>query len=130
MFQQATSPLGRRMSGAGYLYRTPTRRLQPIRYREGIVFRDLGESFDEVGHVCLTAFSAYKEMYIEYFEVDAAFRGLGYGREMYEWVEAYARRRGIHQIMLTPYDTAVSFWSRMGFSVFSTEPYEMAKTLR
>ena len=130
MFKQATSPLGRRTNGAGYLYRTPTRRLQPIRCREGIAFRDLGASFDEVGHVCLTPVPAYKELYIEYFEVDAAFRGLGYGREIYEWVEAYARRRGMRQIILTPYDAAVSFWSRMGFSVFSKEPYEMVKTLK
>lgn len=129
MFQQATSPVGRAKRGLLYPYRTPTVRLQPIRYKEGIVFRDLGMSFDEVGHVCLTAFPEYKELYIEYFEVKAAFRGLGYGREMYEWVEAYARRRGMRQIILAPYDDAVSFWRRMGFRMRPMEA-EMVKTLR
>lgn len=129
MFKQATSPFVRAKSGLVYPYRTPTVRLQPIRYREGIVFRDLNTSFDEVGHVCFTAFPEYKELYIEYFEVDAACRGKGYGREMYGWVEGYARRRGMRQIILTPYDAAVSFWIKMGFSMRLMES-EMVKTLR
>ena len=131
MFRQITKPLFvRAKNGLLYAYRTTTVRLQPIRYRNGIVFRDLDTSFDEMGHVCFTAFRRDGELYIEYFEVGEPFRGLGYGREMYEWVEKYARRRGLRQIILTPYDSAVSFWIRMGFRVFSKEPYEMVKTLR
>jgi GNAT superfamily N-acetyltransferase len=127
---QTPSPVGRAKSGLLYPYRTPTRRLQPLRYREGVLFRDVDTSADEVGHVCLTAFPADRELYIDYFEVAAAFRGQGYGREMYQWVEGYARRRGMRQILLTPYDSALPFWLRMGFRVISTETYEMMKPLR
>jgi GNAT superfamily N-acetyltransferase len=130
VFPHTASSIMRLKSGVMYPYRTPTLRLQPIRYREGIVFRDLGTGYDEVGHVCLTAFPEDRALYIDYFEVDAAFRGRGYGREMYQWVEAYARRLGLRQILLTPYDSALLFWIRMGFTVFSKETYEMMKTLR
>lgn len=130
MYRQMTSPFVRAKSGLLYVYRTPTLRLQPCRYEYGIVFKDQSKSFDEVGTVCLKAFPEYKELNIEYFEVDKAFRGRGYGLEMYEWVEEYAKRRGMEQITLNPRDSAVGFWKKMGFKWPSMLGFEMVKVLR
>lgn len=115
MSRQMTSPSMRAKESLLYVYRTPTLRLQPLRYAYGIVFRERGTIWDEVGRVCLNFFPKEKEAYIEYFEVDECFRGMGYGREMYEWVEEYAKRRGMEQITLNPHDSAVGFWRKMGF---------------
>lgn len=130
LYRQMTSPFVSAKSGLLYAYRTSTLRLQPFRYAYGIVFRDESMSFDEVGHVCLTAFPEYKELNIEYFEVGEAFRGRGYGLEMYEWVEEYAKRRGMEQITLDPRDSAVGFWKKMGFKWPSMLRFEMVKVLR
>jgi GNAT superfamily N-acetyltransferase len=54
---------------------------------------------------------------------------MGYGREMYEWMERYAWRRGMKQIILSPYDSAVGFWMKMGFKWLSGFMLEMVKTL-
>jgi GNAT superfamily N-acetyltransferase len=127
--RQMTSPSRMVKGGLLYAYRTPTLRLQPFKCAYGIVFRDLSMSFDEVGHVCFNAFPKDRELNIEYFEVDEGFRGMGYGREMYEWMERYAWRRGMKQIILSPYDSAVGFWMKMGFKWLSGFMLEMVKTL-
>jgi GNAT superfamily N-acetyltransferase len=110
-----SSPSVRAKEGLLYAYKTPTLRLQPFRYAYGIVFRDMSMSFEEVGHVCFNAFPKDRDLNIEYFEMDERFRGMGYGREMYEWMEGYAWRRGMEQIILSPHDSAVGFWRKMGF---------------
>jgi GNAT superfamily N-acetyltransferase len=115
--------------GILYTYRTTTPRLQPIRHENEIVFRDLSMSFDEVGHVCINALPKDRELKIEYFEVDERFRGMGYGQEMYEWMEEYARRRSMKQIILYPKESAVGFWRKMGFKWPSMFRFEMAKAL-
>ena len=124
-----TSPSVRSNVGLLYAYKTPMLRLQPFRYAYGIVFRDLSMSLEEVGHVCINAFPKAKELNIEYFEVDKRFRGMGYGREMYEWMEGYARRRGMKQIILSPKESAEGFWRKMGFKRPSMFMLEMAKAL-
>ena len=114
-----------------YTYRTTTLRLQLIRHDDRIVFRDM--NFGEVGYIQFTAFD--DGLYIEYFEVYKPFRGMGYGTEMYEWVEKYAKHRGARRIILTPYDSEVGFWREMGFKLgpmvlHSGVTYEMVKELR
>jgi GNAT superfamily N-acetyltransferase len=128
--RQMTSPLDKVKRGLLYAYRTPTLRLQPFKCAYGIVFRDLSMSFDEVGHVCFNAFPKDRELRIEYFEVDEHFRRMGYGREMYAWVEKYAKRRGMEQIILSPNDSAVGFWQKMGFKWLSKLRFEMVKAVR
>ena len=130
MSRQMTSPFVRVKRGSLYAYRTTTSRLQPIRQGNEVVFRDLSMSFDEVGHVCINALPKDRELYIEYFEVDESFRGMGYGREMYEWVEGYARWRSMKQIILYPKGSSVGFWWKMGFKWPSMFRFEMAKALR
>jgi len=105
-------------------------RLQPIRYTDEIVFRDLDMSFDEIGAVRLTVSNYYKEPYINCFEVDEPYRGMGYGWEMYEWVASYAGRRGVEQIILSPHESAVGFWEKMGFKWSSVLEFDMVKALR
>jgi GNAT superfamily N-acetyltransferase len=119
----------RAKEGLLYVYRTHTLRLQPLRYEYGIVFRERSTIWDEVGRVCFNFFPKDKEAYIEYFEVDEAFRGMGYGREMYEWVEEYAKRRGMKQIKLNPRDSAVGFWRKMGFKWPFMVRFNMTKAL-
>ena len=48
---------------------------------------------------------------------------------MCDWVEGYARRRGIKKIILTPYNSALGFWQRMGFRPLSRQKWEMIKVL-
>ena len=115
MSRQMTSSFVMVKRGSLYTYRTMTPRLQPIRHGNEIVFRNLSMSFDEVGHVCFNALPKDRELNIEYFKVDERFRGMGYGREMYEWVEGYARWRSMKQIILYPKGSAVGFWRKMGF---------------
>ena len=84
---------------------------------------------DEVGHVTFTALADIKEFYIDYFEVHDIYRGQGYGSEIFNWIEAYAKRKGMRTIFLTPYQSAVNFWVKMGFSHPSRDSDEMLKTL-
>ena len=131
MSRQMTSPSVRAKKGLLYAYKTPTLGLQPFRYAYGIVFRDRGMIYDEVGHICINAFPKDRDLFIEYFEVDERFRVMGYGREMYEWVEGYARRRGMERIIIYPKESAEGFWEKMGFKWSSSMlKFDMVKALR
>jgi len=106
-----------------------TVRLQPIKRDDRIVFVDRERCYSLRGYVRFTAYRDGGELYIDYFEVWEPFRGVGYGREMWDWVEEYARRRGMKRIILTPYNSAVGFWRKMGFRSLSRQAYEMVKVL-
>ena len=112
-----------------YTYRRTTSNLQPVRHDDRIVFLDHHNDRIEVGNVCLQVHRD-RSMYVESFEVNKPIMGFGYGREIYKWVEAYARRRGMRRITLIPYDNVVRFWSKMGFNLSSWDKDEMVKVLR
>jgi GNAT superfamily N-acetyltransferase len=125
-----TSPFMRVKRGTSYTYKTTTPMLQPIRHGNEIVFRDLNKSFDEVDHVYINALPKDKEFNIEYFEVDERFRGMGYRQEMYEWMEEYAIRRSMKQIIFYPKESVVGFWRKMGFKWPSMLMFKRVKVLR
>lgn len=54
------------------------------------------------------------ELNIDFLEVYKPFRKKGYGREIYRWIEGYAKRRGIRKITVISLEDAVGFWVKMG----------------
>lgn len=91
-----------------------TKRLQAIKYGDLVFFRDSrGRNLNARGYVDIH-FSA-KELYINYLEVAPGLERQGYGREIYEWVENYAQKKGTIWIFLTTYGSATEFWEKMGF---------------
>jgi GNAT superfamily N-acetyltransferase len=109
-----------------YVFRTATRRLQPIRRGGDIEFLTHETRPSKVGVIsCDIDAQNDEELFIEYFGVEKDFRGQGYGREMAEWVERYAWRRGMQQIALVAHDSAIAFWSKMGFTLHSR--FDMVK---
>mgnify|MGYP001097144241 CR=1 FL=1 len=121
-------PLVEKRQGRLHVHKPVAVRLQPVRFGDRVVFIDRNQN--EAGYVCLTLLSDYEELYIDYFEVKKPFRGRGYGRKMYEWIETYARRRGMKRIILTPFNSSTSFWARMGFRLILRQRYDMVKTLK
>jgi len=60
------------------------------------------------------------------------FRKKGYGREIYEWVESYAKERGTEKITVISLEEAVGFWRKVGLKrgVWSKPGYlSMVKAL-
>lgn len=112
-----------------YVYKTPSTRLHPVRVDNTIVFIDCTINKDEVGHVDFTILDDVKECYIDYFEVRETYRKQGYGREIFSWIEHYAKRKGMKTIYLTPYESAINFWRKMGFLAASPNNDEMIKTI-
>lgn len=73
-----------------------------------------------------------KELNIDFLEVYTPFRKKGYGREIYQWIESYAKRRGINKVTVISYEEAVGFWEKMGLKrgVWSKPGYQsMVKAL-
>lgn len=112
-----------------YVYKTLSTRLQPVRFDNTVVFIDCTAYKAEVGYVDFTVLPEVKEFHIDYFEVHELYRKHGYGREMFDWIEAYARRKGMQTIYITPYESAIQFWTKMGFRPTTYECDEMSKTL-
>lgn len=112
-----------------YVYKTLSTRLQPIRIDNTVVFIDCTTHKSEVGYTDFTILTEVKEFHIDYFEVHELFRKQGYGREMFMWMEHYAKRKGLQTIYLTPYKSAIRFWMKMGFIPINSECDEMVKTL-
>jgi hypothetical protein len=57
------TPLLKKRRGPSHVCETITLRLQPVRRIDRIVFMDRGMIFDEVGHICLTAFHGNRELF-------------------------------------------------------------------
>lgn len=112
-----------------YVYKTVSTRLQPVRIDNTMVFINCTTHKAEVGYVDFTVVPDFKEFHIDYFEVHELYRKQGYGREMFVWIENFARRKGIQTIYITPYKSAIQFWTKMGFRPATYECDEMIKTL-
>ena len=112
-----------------YVCKTVSTRLQPVRLDNTLVFIDCTTHKAEVGYIDFTGFSDVKEFHIDYFEVHELYRKQGYGREMFAWIEGYARRKGMQTIYITPYKSAIQFWTKMGFRPSTYECDEMIKRL-
>ncbi|WP_324675368.1 GNAT family N-acetyltransferase [Hymenobacter sp. GOD-10R] len=54
---------------------------------------------------------------VRYMAVDPAWQGHGVGRKLLEYLETVARQRGLTECILHARDTAVPFYSRMGYEV-------------
>lgn len=113
-----------------YVYKTGSTRLHPIRFDNTIVFLECNVFNDEIGYVDFMLLAHEKEFHIDYFEVHSPYQRQGYGREIYDWIEHYAKRKGLQTINLTPYKSAVNFWMKMGFLPISHDSDEMMKTIK
>jgi GNAT superfamily N-acetyltransferase len=111
------------------VYKTGSSRLRPIRIDNTIIFLECDIIKDEVGYVDFMTLAYEKEFHIDYFEVHTLYQRQGYGREIYLWIENYAKRKGMHTMYLTPYNSAIRFWIKMGFVPISNESDEMVKSL-
>ncbi len=112
-----------------YVFKNSSTRLHPVRIDNTIVFMDNTLHKDEVGYVDFTSLAGVKEFHIDYFEVHEMYRRQGYGREIFMWIENYAKHKGMQTIYLTPYESAIKFWIKMGFFPASNKSDEMIKKL-
>ena len=112
-----------------YVYKTVSTRLQPIRIDNTMVFIDCTTHKAEVGYVDFTVLPDVNEFHIDYFEVHELYRKQGYGREIFGWIEDFARRKGMQTIYITPYKSVIRFWAKMGFKPTTYECDEMIKML-
>lgn len=97
-------------------HETTPRRLQAVEYKEyddTIYFEAKDDGTRTVGYVRFN-FSGLRGLNIDFLEVYKPFRGKGYGREIYQWLEDYAKNRGIKKITAISYEEAVGFWEKMG----------------
>ena len=67
--------------------------------------------------------------HIDHFKVADDLQGKGYGREMYQWLENYARERGVIQVILHVYQPTTGFWEKMGFKPDGLKKGNMVKVL-
>jgi GNAT superfamily N-acetyltransferase len=111
------------------VYQIGSSRLRPIRLDNTIIFIESNIIKDEVGYVDFIQLDHEKEFHIDYFEVHTRYQRQGYGREIYHWIENYAKRKGMHTMYLTLYKSAIRFWIKMGFVPISNESDEMVKSL-
>jgi GNAT superfamily N-acetyltransferase len=111
------------------VYKNGSSRLRPIRIDNTIIFLECNIIKDEVGYVDFMTLDHEKEFHIDYFEVHTLYQKQGYGREIYHWIENYAKHKGIRTIYLTPYKSAVRFWIKLGFLPISHDSDEMIKTI-
>ena len=56
-----------------YAYRAITRRLQPVKKGDRVVFVGRDEGFSERGYVRITVYEDGGELYVDYFEVAKTF---------------------------------------------------------
>ena len=66
---------------------------------------------------------------LDHFKVADDLQGKGYGREMYQWLENYARERAVIRITLHSYTLATGFWEKMGFKPDTLKTGDMVKVL-
>lgn len=90
-------------------------RLQAVKYKEHddtIYFQPKYDDTRTIGYVRLN-FRGEKDLNIDFLEVYKPFRKEGYGREIYEWTESYAREKGMEKIAVISFEEAVGFWKKM-----------------
>ena len=83
-----------------------------------VVWGDAGEAL-AVGRVQL---NSADEAQIRYMAVAAASRGRGLGRQIVERLEAVARQVGAKFVVLNARDSAMAFYSRLGYQVVGAAP--------
>ncbi len=69
-----------------------------------------------------------KTLYLDDLCVDKEFRGKGYGKEIYEWVKAYAKQEGCYHLTLNVWylnQSAVKFYERVGMKPLKTTMEEI-----
>ncbi|MCK4953547.1 GNAT family N-acetyltransferase, partial [Candidatus Bathyarchaeota archaeon] len=66
---------------------------------------------------------------LDHFKVTDDLQGKGYGREMYQWLETYAKENAVKRITLHSYKLATGFWEKMGFAPNDLEKGNMIKVL-
>lgn len=96
-------------------YKTTSKRLQAVKYKQyddTIYFKPKANSTHAVGYIRFN-FRNKEELNIDFLEVYEPFRKKGYGREIYEWTESYAKERGIKKITVISLEEAVGFWRKM-----------------
>jgi GNAT superfamily N-acetyltransferase len=118
-----------------YRYEITSKRLQAVKFKQHddtIYFQPKANSTHVVGYVRLN-FGDRGELNIDFLEVYEPFRKKkGYGREIYEWTESYAKERGIKKITVISLEEAIGFWKKMGLKrgVWSKPGYQsMTKAL-
>ncbi len=63
-------------------------------------------------------------LYIEHIAVKKNLRGRGYGRKLYQKVEAFAKSVGVDYIQLDSEQEALGFWLKMGFKELDVVYYQ------
>lgn len=56
-----------------------------------------------------------KKINIDFLEVYKPFRGKGFGREIYDWTENYAKEKDIERVTVISLEEAIGFWKKMQF---------------
>lgn len=121
-------------AAVSYKYEITSKRLQAVRYKQHddtIYFQPKANGTHAVGYVRLN-FGDKEELNIDFLEVYVPFRKKGYGKEIYEWTESYAKERGLKKITVISLEEAVGFWRKMGLKrgVWSKPGYlSMVKAL-
>ena len=109
-----------------------TTRLQVVMYDNAcadlFLFGDRnGRQFMPIGFLELVIDTTVLQ--IEHFKVADDLQGKGYGREMYRWLENYARENAVMRITLHAYEPATGFWKKMGFKLTDLKKGDMVKDL-
>lgn len=82
-------------------------------FDDTIYFRPKRENGSIIGYARLNTPNS-DELNIDFLEVYKPLRKKGYGREIYRWLEDYAKRKGIKKITVISLEEATGFWARMG----------------
>lgn len=84
----------------------------------GLLIRD-PESGEVVGG--LTGYALYQWLFVQFLAVPDSLRGRGYGRELMQRAEAWARAEGLAGMWLDTFEfQAPPFYEKLGFTVFGT----------
>ena len=110
-----------------------TSRLQVVMYDNACAYLFLfgdrsGNQFMPIGFLELVL--DRNVLQIDHFKVADDLQGKGYGREMYQWLENYARENAVMRIALHVYKPATGFWKKMGFRSNYIIKGDMVKDLK
>jgi len=109
-------PLPPRNPVISQIFDIDSKRLHGVKieeFEDTIYFKSKREKGSIIGYARLNTPKS-DELNIDFFEVYKPLRKNGYGREIYRWLEDYARRRGIKMITVISLDEATGFWRKMG----------------
>jgi len=102
-----------------YRYEKDSKRLEAVKYEQyndTIYFKPKANGTHLVGYLRFNLRNK-EELNIDFLEVYEPFRKNGYGREIYEWIESYAKERGIKKITVISLEDAIGFWMKMGLKI-------------